>query len=201
VQLSLCVLAIPFQHADDAEAVDWLHAVSRRDSAALEALYGRYSGPVFSLLCHMLEREAAEEVLQDAFVRVWNHAHRYDESRSTPLSWILTIARNLARDRLRKKRHEPTAVSLSPDSTEQTRGGADEKSLEWNDIPYYKKEILQGPLGRLPARQREVIELAFLQGYAHGEIAELTGRPLGTVKSDIRRGLISLRDWVEENES
>jgi RNA polymerase sigma-70 factor (ECF subfamily) len=186
---------------EDRLAAGLIGRMAARDTDALDELYRLYHRPLLSLFSAVLKDAfAAEEVLQDTFVRSYREAHRYDPEAGNPFAWLATIGKRMAIDRLRKRRARP---NLTPDKREQPGDPADKDlgnvdskvhdSLEFRWI----QECLQG----LSGSQREMIELAFLEGYTHHEISNKLQKPLGTVKSDLRRGLMRLRKaYLEGND-
>jgi RNA polymerase sigma-70 factor (ECF subfamily) len=165
------------------------------DSAALQRLYQLTSPVLFGCLTRILRRRAlAEEALQDVFVSIWQRASQFQAGRGRPMAWLLSIARYRAIDLLRHERLGPALVAELPEEASST-GTSAEDSLPW--LP--AGELLQRCLGLLTQQQRQCLELAFVAGNSHEEISNLTGNPLGTVKSWIRRGLQSLRQCLESS--
>ena len=176
---------------DDHELI---RQVVRRDQRAFLVLYERYSSRVYTLILHMIDdRMLAEEVLQETFLRMWNRAEQYNSERGTVLFWLLGITRHTALERLRFESHRP----ILSDGNEPT------PMLENIPEPESTSEesrwrSLYLALQSLPEEQKNVIELAYYQGMSQGEIAEMLGLPLGTVKTRLRSGMIRLRrEWLE----
>jgi RNA polymerase sigma-70 factor (ECF subfamily) len=166
------------------------------DVDSFTEFYDRHSGLLFSVAVHILrdEREA-EDVLQEAMVALWERAARYDASLGKPVSWVVTMTRNRAIDRLRglKRRPQATAVELEePDAVSDEADSATARMMSHESALSLRKA-----LGQLPEDQRRAIELAFFGGLTHVEIAESTATPLGTVKARIRRGMLQLRDGLD----
>ena len=162
------------------------------DAAALERLYEVASPHLFACLTRMLRRRAlAEEALQDVFVSIWQRAGQFRSARGRPLAWMMSIARYRAIDLLR---HERSAPVLVPDLPERIESPDDSKE---DSVWMPAAGSLERCLGMLNERQRSCLELAFVRGNSHEDISRLTGNPLGTVKSWIRRGLQSLRRCLE----
>ncbi len=166
--------------------------------AALDTLYHLYSGTFLRLFSSILKDEfEAEEVLQDMFVKLYREAWRYDPKMGAPFSWIVTIGKRMAIDRLRRREKRPEFIG---DPMEQEADPADH-NMDHAENPVYQNAELdwvRESLGGLPDFQREAIELAYFQGYSQQEIANLLGKPLGTIKSELRRGMIQLRkDYLE----
>ena len=170
-----------------------LDGCAASDERALQGLYELVAPLLFACLMRILRRKAmAEEALQDVFVSIWQRAGQFQASRGRPMAWMMSIARYRAIDLLRHERLAPVPVPELPERTD-TSDGAQDDSAPW--LP--AAGLLERCLGALTDRQRSCIELAFVGGNSHEDISRLTGNPLGTVKSWIRRGLQSLRACLE----
>ena len=162
------------------------------DRAAFAELYQATRSKLFGVSLRIVrERPLAEEVLQDSFVSIWNHASDYARAKSAPLTWMTAIVRNRSLDVMRRTREEPDidealTASLADESAAPARDA--ERQAEAHSI--------QDCLGELEAEQRQTIALAFFHGLTHSELAAHLRRPLGTVKTHIRRGLARLRDCL-----
>lgn len=164
------------------------------DEGAFESLYNAASGKIFSVCLHLLpRRDLAEEVVQEAFVRIWQSAGSYNTDRGTPMTWMISIARNAAIDRLRKARRDPTDKMRSETPPEQ----AQTISLVDTTAQREDGQAITKCLKILELGQRDAILLAYYYGYSHGELAEKLDIPLGTAKSWIRRGLSKLKQCLE----
>lgn len=174
-------------------AAGLLERMARKDADALQLLYELYQRPLLAYIDSIVrDSGAAEEILQDLFVRSYEQASRFDPALGAPFTWMATIARRFSIDWLRKHRRK---ADLIDPGREQVEGFAD-KVFQDDDLQdKLESRDLVGYLARLPEGQGRAIELAFLGGFTHQEIAEKTGKPLGTVKSDLRRGLLRLRKW------
>ena len=180
-------------NAEDRLAAAWIRKMADREKEALNALYALYHRPVRSLIQAIL-RDAfeADEVLQDTYIRAYRQADRYDPLLGAPFAWLATIGKRLAIDRLRRRRARP---DRRPDKTEQLENLADKGKLDEEESARQNLEIrwVLDCLVDLQASQREAIEMAFFKGYTQTEIAKALGKPVGTVKSDLHRGLMNLR--------
>lgn len=176
---------------------DLLTQIGQGSQDALMALYGRYSSLVYSLALRTLRQPAlAEEVTQDVFVKVWQQPQRWDPELGQFSSWLLTITRNAAIDRLRREQRHQT-VELDPPATSTPANNPGLDHPLW-----YDGQVLRRLLYELPDEQRLLIELAFFQGYTHRELAERLDLPLGTVKTRLRSGMQRLRSlWIAVAES
>lgn len=167
-----------------------IERLNARDQSALADLYQRFGAFVYGLSLRVLDnRELAEEVTQDVFLKVWNQAYRWDSTRGKVVTWLMTITRYTAIDRLRKEqRQAPNTMIPLDDIFELIGQRGSVGQPEQVDAQMLRTLILQ-----LPPEQIEVIELAFYGGMSHSEIAEYLTQPLGTVKSRIRIGLQRLK--------
>jgi RNA polymerase sigma-70 factor, ECF subfamily len=160
-------------------------ALKSGDQGALAALYDRYSSIVYAVALRVLgDTGAAEDVLQEVFLQLWRNPGAFDAARGSLGAWLAVITRNRAIDSLRRRRPETdiedVIVSVAPDlASEADRSRAAEK--------------VRGVLGAMPTTQRSALEMAYFEGMSHSEIAAKTGEPLGTIKTRIRAGLMTLR--------
>jgi RNA polymerase sigma-70 factor, ECF subfamily len=180
------ILARTLAARDENDAL--VAAVARGDREALRGLYDRLSGHALAVALRVLSsRPEAEEVVQDAFIEVWTRAAQFDAARGSARTWVLSIARNRAIDRLRSRgvaarvadgiRAEPIASGATP--------------LE-NAVDRQARERIQAALRELPSEQRQVLELSYFEGLSQSEIAARLREPLGTVKSRSRAALDKL---------
>ena len=155
------------------------------DEGAMAVLYDRYARIVYSVALRVLaETSAAEDVLQEVFLQLWRNPQAFDASRGSLMAWLAVIARHRAIDHLRRQHpHEEateTVVALSP-------------SMETESERRQTVQKVQSIMAGMPSEQRSALEMAFFDGLTHTEIAGKTGQPLGTVKTRIRAGLLTLR--------
>jgi RNA polymerase sigma-70 factor (ECF subfamily) len=170
---------------------DLLLQIALGDSEALASLYDRFAPRLLGLLVRLIgSRADAEDLLQDTFLQVWRKAADYDPGRSSPLTWLLLIARSRALDYLR--RHRMAAVSRVIDTPVYHDSFGD---LERDESVTRLHELLN----ELPESQRAALALSFFGGLSHTEIAERNGVSLGTAKTRIRLGLQRLRDLLDES--
>ncbi len=167
-----------------------LDAIVRRDQTAFARLYDLTSGRVYGLALRILgRRDAAEEVVSDAYLQIWQQAARYDASRGVPLAWMLTIARSRALDYLRRRdeaQPHPDPTVLQPEAV------TTESAMDIL-IALDNASALHDAIATLPSNARQLLGLAFFRGLSHQEIATHTGMPLGTVKTILRNALQALR--------
>ncbi|OGO38281.1 MAG: hypothetical protein A2Z03_08600 [Chloroflexi bacterium RBG_16_56_8] len=161
---------------------------------AMEVLYDRYDRLVFSLALKILrDRSAAEEVVQEVFVKVWRRAADYRAERAKFSSWLARIAHNHAIDRLRQRNGRP--FMSNEDQVAQVVD-AGPTPLEMAEQQLDHRRIVEA-LDQIPHEQRHAIELAYFEGFSHQQIANKLGKPLGTIKTRIRRGMQNLRVLLE----
>jgi RNA polymerase sigma-70 factor (ECF subfamily) len=172
------------------------------DSAALSLLYDRYAGAVFSLVARIIgDRQVAEDLLQEVFVRVWQRAGTYQGARGKPLTWVLGIAHNLAIDEVRRRRRRPLEADERDEegqlSALQSLPSVDPgpAELAWERL---RREQIVAALEQLPSAQRVLIELAYFEGYTQSQLATRLGEPLGTIKTRMRLAVQKLRELLRD---
>jgi RNA polymerase sigma-70 factor (ECF subfamily) len=166
-----------------------LEAVAAGDRAAFEAVYRRTSVKLFGVVLRILpERQEAEEVLQEVYLAVWRRAGAFDPARGTAMTWLITLARNRALDRLRASRRRPSDPIELADEVADPEPDAETQVLALDEATRisYCLERLDGDDARL-------IRTAFFEGASYADLAARAARPLGTIKSRIRRALIRLK--------
>jgi RNA polymerase sigma-70 factor, ECF subfamily len=179
---------------DDAELERLLAACARRDSRALRVLYDQTAPHLLASLMRILRQRAlAEDVLQEVFVNIWQRATQYEPQRGRPRAWLFSIARHRAIDVLRREKPD---TELGADLVERIADPSADDATE-SITGSRVSAALTRCLDLLNGDQRRGIQLAFVDGLSHAEIATVTGEPLGTIKSWIRRGLLSLRQCLE----
>ena len=180
--------------SDPAQLADLLRATAVGDRDAFRQLYGAVSAKLFGIALRILQRrELSEEVLQEVFVRIWAHAAEYQSAKGSPMTWMIAITRNQALDVRRRGRD--SLQSDAGERLEQTPDPAPDP-LDWA-LASNEARHLRQCLGELPEAQRDCIVLAYVEGYTHQELSTRMDRPLGTIKSWVRRGLLQLRECLE----
>jgi RNA polymerase sigma-70 factor, ECF subfamily len=170
---------------------DLMQRIKERDQNALAELEKCYRGLVYNMAFHVLQNQgAAEEITQDIFFRVWRWPHQWDSSKGRFVSWLLTMTRYDAIDRLRQENRQPARSEHTIDTIADLLGKRDEVE----DPAYDDGKLIRSLLAQLNAEQRQVIELAYFSGMTHSEIAEQLQTPVGTIKSRLRLGLQKLKE-------
>ncbi len=177
--------------ADDADLVA---AIARGEVEALERLYDRYGALVFSVSLRVLhDHHLAEDVVQEVFHRLWRQPTSFDPVRGRFISWLMSVSRNRALDELRRRNRRYRSEERDEDPEREIAGGDRLDDPEVGVVLQEMRVVVRAAMTRLPAAQREVIELAYFGGLTQQEIAERTGDPLGTVKTRVRLGMRRLR--------
>jgi RNA polymerase sigma-70 factor (ECF subfamily) len=180
--------AEPSQITDD----ELIHAISRGDEAALAACYDRYRVILFSQVLRILsDRQEAEDCLQEIFLQVCRRARDFDASRGRAFTWLVTIARSRALDRLRASGSRLRLATEAAQAPHEEVGDAAKEVVQAE-----AGAIVRAALAELPDEQRRTLLLAYFEGLTQTEIAARLGDPLGTVKTRMRSGLIKLRELL-----
>lgn len=166
--------------------------MARGDESALAQIYDRYRLILFGLILRILHsREEAEDVLQEVFLQIWRRAADFDEARGRAFTWLVTVARSRALDRLRTLASRTRLAEAAPPIEQVGDAAADALHSE-------QAEVVRGALAQIPVDQRQALFLAYFEGLTQTEIAARLGAPLGTVKTRIRAGMIKLRELLQE---
>ena len=165
----------------------------RGDRNAFAAVYAATSAKLFGVCLRIFpDRNEAEDVLQDAYLTIWNKAASFDVGRASPISWLVAVTRNRAIDRLRAKKRVGTTSIEEAAEIVDTTPLADARLIEEAD-----DRTLHDCISSLDARDALFIRSAFIGGATYADLAKHEGQPLGTVKSRIRRALLKLRGCME----
>ena len=176
----------------DIELVAQLAAGSQE---ALAKLYDRYGRLAYSVALRVLgDPGRAEDAVQEAFLKIWNHASTFDVRRGSLRNWLMTSVRNRSIDYLRGRgAHERQEVQLQPALAE-----ASARSDPWREVSLsLERDAVREAMSNLPAEQRQAVELAYFAGYSHREIADMTRVPLSTVKGRMRLALEKLSSYLQ----
>ena len=168
-----------------------MRQVAAGEIGGLESLYDRYHAMAYALALRITtETGLAEDVVQDSFLGLWRNAGRYAEDKGSVKGWLLAIVRHRAIDSMRRRRN---GVTIGDETEEQLPAALTLPDI-WPEVAgRLDAQRIRLALEKLPAAQRDAIELAYFDGLTQREIAARTGAPLGTVKSRMRLGLVSLR--------
>src|SRR5664279_178380 len=195
----------PLSHREQLAALDdgaLVAAFSSGDDRAFETLVLRYQARLLNFICRTIgDRERGEDLVQEVFIRVHRHAHRFDPTKKFS-TWIYTIASNLAKNELRNRSRNPLVLFTS-----MTKGWEDEeRPLEFEDPSSrpddlfrkrHVRELVESSVAQLPTHHREVFVLREIEGRSYEEIAEITHCNLGTVKSRLNRARNSFAEIIE----
>lgn len=189
----------------DDDLVSLLVARDGRAQAALSILYDRYSASIYGLTLRMLgDQSLAEEVLQDTFWRLWQHANRYEPGRVRFATWLFRVATNLAIGEIRRTSRRPRATAPREAEAESAEmeplallpdPDPDVSDQVW--LAEQRRAVVAG-LNTLPPEQRQALELAYFGGLTHAEIAAFQAAPLSTVKTRLALGLRKLAGFLRE---
>ena len=173
---------------------DLISLVGQSDAEAFAVLYDRHSRAAYSLAYRMMgEKQAAEDLTQDAFLKIWRSATSYRAERGSVRTWLLSIVHNRAIDQLRSlgsRRRTQEKIEASAPKSQPSEAFAE----SWRNSQ--REQVLEA-LSTLPPEQLKILELASFSGYTHVQIAELLELPLGTVKGRMRLGLKKIKDYFD----
>jgi RNA polymerase sigma-70 factor, ECF subfamily len=173
---------------------DLISLVEAADAEAFATLYDRHSRAAFSLAYRMMgERQASEDLTQDAFLKVWRSAKSYRAERGSVRTWILSIVHNRGIDQIRSqasRRRTQDKIEASAPRSQPSEAFAE-------TLRNSQRDQVREALDTLPPEQLKILELAYFSGYTHMEISDLLRLPLGTVKGRMRLGLKKIRDYFE----
>jgi RNA polymerase sigma-70 factor (ECF subfamily) len=178
------------------ELVRAIQAVANGDEEAFASVYAATAAKLYGIIVRIIrQRELAQDILQEVYLRIWRHAHTFDAQSGSPITWMATIARHRALDEARRRpltlpiEECPEALSLMSEDTSLS----DDEEKAGQD--------LAAALQRLSRDKRSMLVQAYCHGLTREEIAKRTGRPIPTVKTCLRRALAELRDYLIEQES
>ncbi|NNU78872.1 sigma-70 family RNA polymerase sigma factor [Halovulum dunhuangense] len=167
--------------------------VALRDRSAFRALYAATSAKLFGVCLRILrDRAEAEDALQEIFVRIWNNADRFTASDTSPMSWLIAVARNHAIDRIRARK--PQAVDI-----DEAVGIADDApSPEQEAVATDERSRIQACLETLDAARADAVRGAYMEGYSYQELADRHGIPVNTMRTWLRRSLMKLKECLTQ---
>jgi RNA polymerase sigma factor (sigma-70 family) len=162
------------------------------DKSAFSYLYDNYSGALYSIIYKMLDdQELAEDVLQEAFVKIWNHFPNYDSTKGRLFTWMLNITRNLTIDTIRSKSYKKQA------KIQTSENAVDEVSNDTNTSASFDALGIRKHLTLLKNDQKQIIDLAYFEGFTQDEISKRLAIPIGTVKTRMRAAIMELRKLLQ----
>lgn len=169
-----------------------LQRIASGDKSAVQDCLSKYGGLVWSLARRMLpDKNEAEDAVQEIFIEIWKNAERFDESQSSETTFVAMIARRRLIDRLRKTTRQPDIDSFEDILVEPSRN-----EDEMMQVSVEAKQAAEA-MRELRPEQQKVLQLSIIQGYSHQEISDALKMPLGTVKTHARRGLLEVREILE----
>jgi RNA polymerase sigma-70 factor (ECF subfamily) len=173
---------------------DLISLVEAGDAEAFAGLYDRHGRSAYSLAYRMMgDRQAAEDLVQDSFIKVWRSAKSYRAERGSVRTWILSITHNRGIDHLRstaRRRRTQDRVERTAETAQQSEAFAE----TWRNS---QRDQIRQALRTLPEEQLKILELAYYSGYTHAEIAEMLDIPLGTVKGRMRLGMKKIKSFFD----
>lgn len=173
-----------------------LQRIAQKDSASFQALYRKYSGLIFTAIANVLnDHHDAEDVMQEVLVQLWNKAHLYEPRKGKPLTWITTMARNRAIDRIRSKQRRSRLNDDFESENKTDQFEFEDSSADICEVNE-RSRIVRSAVLKLTPDQKEAVVLAYFSGLTQAEVAEKLNEPLGTVKARIRRGVNRLETLV-----
>jgi RNA polymerase sigma-70 factor (ECF subfamily) len=175
-----------------AELVSLIAAVAKRDEAAFEHLYAATRAKLYGVVLRILHRQdLAEEVIQEAYVKIWNSAAQFNPALASPITWMTSIARNRAIDVVRKK--SEVSIEEEPDAMEVAADSPD--PLARREMSEELKRLLEC-VGRLEPDRQKLVLLAYYNGWSREQLAEKFASPVNTIKTWLRRAMLDIRECL-----
>jgi RNA polymerase sigma factor (sigma-70 family) len=185
-------MAAPESEHERSRLVAALQRVAAGDRNAFREVYRRTSAKLFGVCLRIFaDREEAEDVLQEVYISVWNKAGQFDPGRASPITWLVTMARNRSIDRLRARGRTLTTPIDTIDEPEDESSSALDCMIETEG-----EQRIHFCLGTLSKGDAILIQTAFFEGSTYSDLAQRSNQPLGTIKSRIRRAFLKLRDCL-----
>lgn len=185
------------------ELASLIERIANRDRKAFEELYQLTSRKMFAVALRIVrEPGLAQDVLQDAYIRLWRYAHTFNNKLSAPETWLHQVVRNRALDLIAQQSHTVNSISLDQFADQDDESSElvfEAHSASSDDME--TSRLMQACVQRLEGKYRQVLTLAYTHGMSHAEISEHLNVPLGTVKTWVRRGLIELKTVYDEFQS
>ncbi len=187
----------------EASDEDLMLGIQQRRAEALTSLYDRYSGILKALIMRIIHNESeADDLLQEIFMEIWNHAQNFSAKKGKPLGWIVTLARRRSIDRLRKRQAYARAEERLQQEPEQQPEAWVHNTSDGDIESSDTRHLLYKVMSALPPLQMQAIELSYFKGMSQREIAAHTNIPLGTIKTRLELGLKKISEALKglENE-
>ena len=166
--------------------------LQQQDQQIFSYLYDNYSGALFGLIYKMVnDKELAEDILQEAFVKIWNNFSSYDKTKGRLFTWMINLTRNLTIDTLRSKGYKKQSKIYSDENS------VNNFSEKTNEAEKFDAMGLRKQLTLLKSEQKDIIDLAYFGGFTQDEISKQLGIPLGTVKTRMRAAILELRKILQ----
>lgn len=196
-------LALLLEQSDrNKEDLALLERIQRHDEQAFSKLYDRYASLLYTLTLRIVSTaEEAEDVLQEVFLQVWNKSSSYMKERGTVYSWVVTLTRNKAIDRVRSKRYKQQSKEVRLDEAQSVMETQTIMNPHQTVVLKEYQEIVTAATKKLSNIEAKILELSYYGGYSQAEIAKMLKMPLGTVKTKMRQGMIKLRQAVRQGAS
>ena len=173
-----------------------LYRIAQKDVSAFQEFYRAYSGLVFATISHVLnDHQDSEDIMQEVLVQIWQKAHLYEPAKGKPLTWVTTMARNRAIDRIRAKQRRSKLNNDFENEHSIVQPEFDESTAE-RVVSIEQQGIVRGAVQSLTSDQREAIQLTYFNDMTQAEVASQLHEPLGTIKARIRRGVSRLEGLV-----
>ncbi|CAM3492684.1 RNA polymerase sigma factor [Saccharibacillus brassicae] len=184
---------------EQSEDLQLIRQIAGKDAEALEQLYDAYERPLYALAYRLLnDAMAAEEAVQELFLRIWNNAERYDSSYGKLSTWMFALTRNISIDMLRRRNARAASVPVEDEYLNAIVDTASDTELAVEQT--LQGESVRAALGELGSEQQQVIELIYYKGLTQQEVSDRCSIPLGTVKSRVRLALKQLHKRLSETE-
>lgn len=183
------------QDARGRQLEEMIARVAMGDRGAFDALYDATSAKLYAICLSVLkDRPEAEETLQEVYIRIWKSADRYAVNGLSPMTWLITIARNRAIDRLRARSARPASAGEDAAATVAAPGPGPEAAV----IRAQERRMLDECLSQLADQQADAVRAVYLEGVTYADLAQRAGKPINTVRSWLRRSLLRLKDCVTQ---
>lgn len=177
-------------YQDQLEKTDLIFILQNKNEESFSDLYDNYSRALYGVTFKMVQdSDVAEDILQEVFIKIWEHIDKYDSSKGTLFTWMINITRNSCRDYFRSK-HYQTQLLVSENSLEKINIGNKDCCVTYQDENYELHQLTQ----RLEAKYKQIIDLVYIYGYSQEEVSKMLNLPIGTIKTRSRTAIKILRE-------